>query len=51
MISAGIILIHASLHQSQAEDAGVEIQVFLRRSGNRRYVMDSFDVFHGVNVG
>src|SRR6266446_6969759 len=46
MIGAGIILIHTFLHQPHPEHARVEIEILLRRSGDRRDVMKSANIVH-----
>ncbi len=43
MISAGIILVDASLHQPHPEHAGVEIEILLRGSGDGGDVMKPSD--------
>jgi hypothetical protein len=39
-------LIHASLHQSQAEDTRIEIEIFLGWPGDGRHMVESFNLFH-----
>ena len=43
MVGAGIILVDALLNQPHPEDAGVEIEIFLSRPGDRSDVMKSGD--------
>jgi len=50
MIGARIVLINASFHQPHSQNAGIEIQVLLRRSGDRRDVMKSVDGVHRANT-
>ena len=46
MISAGIVLVHASLHEPHPEHAGIKIEILLRGSSDRRDVMKSVDGVH-----
>ena len=46
VVGAGIVLVDAPLDQAHAEDAGVEVEVLLRRSRDRRDVMQSVDAAH-----
>ena len=46
MIGAGIVLVHAALHEAHAENAGVEVEVLLRRTGDGRDVMEAVDAAH-----
>src|SRR5204863_4593204 len=46
MVRAGIVLVDAALDEPHAEHAGVEIEILLRRSGNRGDVMKTVDFFH-----
>lgn len=46
VVGAGIILIHAFLHQTHAEDSGVEIEILLRRAGDGGDVMKAADWLH-----
>ena len=41
MVGAGVILVHAALDQAHAQDAGIEVEVLLRRPGDRRDVMQT----------
>ena len=50
MVSAGIILVHTFLHQPHPEHARVEIEILLRRSGDRRDVMKSANVPHDLST-
>ena len=43
MIRAGIVLVDALLDQPHAEHAGIEVEVLLRRPGDRRDVMKTVD--------
>ncbi len=47
MIRAGIVLIDAALDQPHAEDAGIEVEILLRRTGNRGDVVNTSDGVHG----
>src|SRR2546422_3386729 len=49
MVGAGIVLVDRLLDEPHAEDTRVEIEVFLRRSGNRRDVMKSVDALHDAS--
>ena len=44
VVRAGIVLVDAALDQAHAEDSGVEVEVFLRRSGDGRDVVEAVDV-------
>jgi hypothetical protein len=46
MVSRGVILVHALLHQTHPEHTRVKIEILLRRSGNGSNVMKSPDVPH-----
>jgi hypothetical protein len=46
MISAGIVLVDALLHEPHPKNARVEIEIFLCRSGNRGDVMKALNGFH-----
>ena len=46
VIGAGIVLVHALLDQAHAEDTGIEVEVFLRRSGDGGDVMKAVDSAH-----
>ena len=46
VISAGIVLVHAPLHEPHAENACVKIQVLLRRPGDGGDVMKPVDRVH-----
>ena len=46
VVRAGIVLIHALLDEPHAEDAGVEVEILLRRSRDRCDVMQSVDASH-----
>ena len=41
VIGAGVVLVDAALHQAQAEDAHVEVQILLRVTGDGGDVMDA----------
>jgi hypothetical protein len=46
VVGAGVILIHAALDEAHPEDAGVEIEVLLRRTGDGRDMMKSSNGLH-----
>ena len=48
MIRARIILVDAFFYEPQAEDTGIEIEIFLRRPSDGRDVVDSADGFHKI---
>ena len=50
VIGAGIVLVDAALDEAHAEDAGVEIEVFLRRAGDGGDVVKTVDGMHGGHV-
>src|SRR3954449_10030199 len=43
VVRTGVILVDTLLDESHAQDAGVEVEIFLRRAGNRRDVVQSVD--------
>ena len=43
VIRAGVILVDALLDEPHAQDAGVEVEIFLRRAGNRGDVVQPVD--------
>jgi hypothetical protein len=47
MVRARVVLVHAPLDQAHAQHARVEIEVLLRRTGDRRDVMQTIDAVHG----
>ena len=47
MVRGRIVLVDAAFDEAHAEDAGVEIEILLRRTGNRRDVMNPVDALHG----
>jgi hypothetical protein len=51
MISGRIIKVHGQLHQPEAEDASVEINIGLRFACNRGYVVKSFNSVGWVRLG
>jgi hypothetical protein len=51
MISGRIIKVHGQLHQPEAEDASVEINIRLRFACNRGYVVKSFNSVGWVRLG
>ena len=46
MVGAGIVLVDAALDEPHAEDAGVEVEILLRRSRDRGDVVDAVDPVH-----
>jgi len=51
MVSAGIVLVDASLDETEPQDTGVEVEVFLRRPRDAGDVMNPADGFrHGLTV-
>src|SRR5690348_950671 len=50
VIRPRIVLIHAFLDEAHAEHAGVEVEVLLRRSGDRGDVMKSVDAPHAAII-
>ena len=46
VIGARVVLIDRFLDQAHAEDAGVEVEVLLRRPGDRGDVMKPVDTIH-----
>src|SRR5215469_10178997 len=46
MIGSRIIEIYRYLHKSEAENTGVEVNIWLWFAGNCRYVMKSFNARH-----
>ena len=44
VVDGGVVLVHGLLHQAQPEDARVEVDVPGRVAGDRRYVMDAFQL-------
>ena len=48
VVGAGVVLVDASLDQAHAEDSGIKVEVFLRRTGNRGDVVKAVDGGHGV---
>src|SRR5207248_4205215 len=46
MVGAGIVLVDAALDEAHAEDAGVEVEVLLRRTGDGRDVVQTVDTAH-----
>ncbi len=46
MVGGGIVLVDAALDQPHAEDAGIEVEVFLRRTRDRGDVVDAVDPVH-----
>ena len=43
VIGAGIVLVDALLDEPHAQDAGVEVEILLRRAGNRGDVVQPVD--------
>src|SRR5207344_141493 len=46
VVDRGVVLVHGLLHQAQPEDARVEVDVPGRVAGDRRHVVDAFQL-HG----
>jgi len=47
MVGGRIVLIDAALHEAHTQDAGVEVEILLRGTRDRRNVMDAVDALHG----
>ncbi len=50
VVRPGIVLVDASLDEPHAEDTGVEVEVLLRRAGNRGDVMKTVHCIHLADV-
>jgi len=50
VIGARVVLVHGFLDETHAENAGVEIEVLLRGTGNRGDVMKPVDALHRARL-
>ena len=46
VIGSGVVLVHAALDQAHAEDAGIEVEIFLCGSRDGGDVVESSDRLH-----
>jgi hypothetical protein len=49
MIRSGLVKVDCLLHKSKAKHTGVKVDVLLRATGNRRYVMNAKCFRHDVS--